>query len=417
MYLLPYYGKSGQIYYVGSLVSKEAKGGEGSVHCLPQNPGLVAKIYRCDVLSANDIKQRARKVESMLTKNSPLASSDSFCAWPQDALYDSDGVFCGYIMRSVEQGVKLSRKLSDKLRIQSTQEELIAIACNLAIAVEQVHSHSYVIGDFKPDNLLVDSHAFITIIDVDSFQFEFKDEFFPCKAGTPEWLPPELQETSFACHSFSAETDRWALAVIIFKLLMNDTHPFTHRMTNPLAERSSQSENVICGLSSHFPETNRAGLAIGEPLTCPPLSTLPPEVCNLFRQTFVDGHIADLRRPAAVEWITPLQQLSQRLIVCSVDVKHIYWEQVTSCPWCAVKRASRVPLTIEPPTSTAPKNKAPRQNPIQQGTSPYFNDIQYRNTQPKDASIETFLTAVGIGLAIVGAFVLIFLLLVVLLGV
>ena len=334
---MQYYTKSGQIYVIGDLVSKEARGGEGSVHSLPQDIGLVAKLYRAD-LGVQDISRRGRKIEAMLSKDSSLAADQTF-AWPLDALYDEKGIFAGYIMRSAADKIKLSRQLSDKLRKSMSLEELIVTACNLARTIESAHAQSYVIGDLKPENMLV-SKAVITVIDVDSFQFSASDELFPCRAGTPEWLPPELQNVSFTDQSFSLETDRWALAVIIFKLLMNDTHPFTHRVIDPNAERTTQKENVVSGVSAHFPETNKAKLPIARPLMSPSVESLPPDVRNLFEQAFIVGHLARWDRPCAADWIDPLQKFRKLLKRCDKNPSHQYWQEAAICPWCEIEEAS-----------------------------------------------------------------------------
>ncbi|MCL2402911.1 MAG: protein kinase [Coriobacteriia bacterium] len=334
-----YHTKGGKTYTLGGLISKEAKGGEGSVHRLPNNPDLVAKIYRVD-LGSDDLARRGRKIEAMLAKGSTLAADQTF-AWPLDSLYDVNGVFVGYVMRSAADKIKLSKQLSDKLRKNMTLEELIVAASNLARTIDSAHSQSYVIGDLKPENLLVSS-AVITVIDVDSFQFSVGSELFPCRAGTPEWLPPELQNASFTNQSFSLETDCWALAVIIFKLLMNDTHPFTHRVTAVSAERTTQKENIINGISAHFPDTHRSRLSIARPLTSPPIESLPLSVRKLFEQAFIEGHLAHWSRPKAADWIEPLRDFREQLVKCRANSSHQYWQGAAACPWCEIEKPAVV---------------------------------------------------------------------------
>jgi DNA-binding helix-hairpin-helix protein with protein kinase domain len=203
-----------------------ATGGEGKVYRIKGEPDLVAKVYRWNLFSPDAMKFRSEKIACMLSEKFS-SDANELCAWPRDALYDVRGLFYGYVMAYRPDAVKLSLLLSDGLREKNSYNKLLAVALNLALALRWIHSQGQVIGDLKPANILVDKKAIVTFIDTDSFHITGGDgRLFPCRAGTPEFLPPELQGRSFTATSFSQETDVWALAIIVFKLLMNNTTCF-----------------------------------------------------------------------------------------------------------------------------------------------------------------------------------------------
>ena len=90
----------------------------------------------------------------------------------------------------------------------------------------------------------VGDDALVTLMDTDSFQVRDPQNgvIYRCHVGTPEYTPSELQGRDFASVDRAPEHDLFGLAVLIFQLLMEGTHPFAGTFQGrgeppPLAER------------------------------------------------------------------------------------------------------------------------------------------------------------------------------------
>src|SRR5712691_4689158 len=70
--------------------------------------------------------------------------------------------------------------------------------------------------------------ALVTLVDTDSFQVcePHNGVVYRCPVGKPEFTPPELQGCPFAQVDRAPEHDLFGLAVLLFQLLMEGTHPF-----------------------------------------------------------------------------------------------------------------------------------------------------------------------------------------------
>jgi DNA-binding helix-hairpin-helix protein with protein kinase domain len=264
-------------------------------------------------------------------------------AWPQDLLHTDDtrGIMMGYLMCRVQD----MRPIIDYFNPASRRAHcplfnyryLTYTARNLVAAVKTVHDRGYVIGDINESNVLVNDRALVTLVDTDSFQVRDPQSgaIFRCPVGKPEYTPPELQNRVFAEIDRAVEHDLFALAVLVFSLLMEGTHPFDGLYQGegnpPLRE-----ERIAAG---HFVYGSRPGPYTVKP-TAPPWDLLPPRIRALFIQCFDQGHVNPTCRPSAADWQQALFYADQDLLTCSRNSQHLYGSHLTSCPWCA--RAERL---------------------------------------------------------------------------
>lgn len=100
-------------------------------------------------------------------------------------------------------------------------------AKNIATIIQSLHSQDYVIGDMKPQNILVNQYASALIIDTDSFQVRHPQtkEIYHCLVGSEEFTLPELLEKELAKIVQTPTHDNFRLALIIYHLLFGE-HPF-----------------------------------------------------------------------------------------------------------------------------------------------------------------------------------------------
>jgi serine/threonine protein kinase len=316
------------------------RGGEARVYLYPTDQSCVAKIYH------RPMDEHRRKLRAMLA-NPPvdpmLDKGHVSIAWPKDLLHtdDSRGIMMGYLMGRVQD----MRPIIDYFNPASRRAHcplfsyryLIYTARNLVAAVKTVHDRGYVIGDINESNVLVNDRALVTLVDTDSFQVQDPQSglIFRCPVGKPEYTPPELQNRVFAEIDRTVEHDLFALAVLLFSLLMEGTHPFDGLYQGegnpPLRE-----ERIAAG---HFVYGSRPGPYSPKP-AAPPWELLPPHIRRLFVRCFDQGHTNPSMRPSAAEWQQALYQADQDLMACSANSQHLYGVHLTSCPWCA--RAERL---------------------------------------------------------------------------
>ena len=156
--------------------------------------------------------------------------------WPLDVLYDENG-FVGYVMKRVKSVASLSELYSDtkyNLHIR------MYAAYNLCAAIDTIHSVGQVCGDLNPRNICInldgnDKDVYhVTLVDADSYHFVTEGTIYRCEVGLADYLAPEIQQKisgditlkNAPLPTFTRETDLFALAVHVFSLLMNGSHPF-----------------------------------------------------------------------------------------------------------------------------------------------------------------------------------------------
>ena len=325
-----YKGLSGKQYHTPD--APFAGGGEGDIYDVTGAPDYVAKIYRPDKRTT----ERERKL-SFMTANRPGAMEQY--AWPLDVLYEN-GSFAGYLMPKIKGKEKLRNLYVYDKRKGKPWPLYVAIAKNLSAAVYNVHEIHQVIGDLNPENILVNPNdGMVVLVDTDSYHISDSGRTYRCGVGMPEFVAPELQGIHFPSAplpTFTPETDRFSLAVLIFALLMNGAHPFACTVISGSSSRFQPIDNMQNGKCAFFPESRAGNMEI--PRYAPDIKTLPENLQNLFRRAFVSGHRTPSLRPSAEEWYHALEQLENHLKTCRSDPSHIYYEGAAECPWCQVSR-------------------------------------------------------------------------------
>lgn len=317
-----------------------ARGGEGCVHDVEGHPDLVAKIYH----PAGRTRVRENKIKAML-KSPPGGSTNSQIAWPTEILYEfATGKFLGFVMPRIRNVSKIDELYSYDKRDHHKWKWYIQAAQNLCAAVFSVHKSGHVIGDLNPANICVDPvTALVTLVDTDSYSIKAKDgTFYPCTVCRPEYVPAELLNLvnknidlkKAKGPTFTVYTDRFALGVHVFALLMNGCHPHACTVENDaLYAQYNLQKNIENG---YFPFWGKAS-GVGVPRYAPPLSILPEILRNLAMQTFSTGSAKPSLRAKPEEWFDALDELERSLTQCKKSGAHQYWSQLSACPLCAAR--------------------------------------------------------------------------------
>jgi DNA-binding helix-hairpin-helix protein with protein kinase domain len=308
------------------------RGGEASVYSVEGQPELVAKIYHQPPGA-----EKAEKLSQMVKLQSERLLALS--AWPVATLFLArNRSMAGFLMKNVARFKDIHLLYNPKSRTREFPPKanwrfLIHTASNVARAFAAVHECGHVIGDVNQSNVRVSPEtAVVSLVDCDSFQISANGKIYHCEVGVPLYTPPELQDTEFREVVRTPNHDNFGLAVLIFHLLFMGRHPFAGKF---LGRGEMPIEKAIAEQRFAFArDTQRTQML--PPPACVTLAHLPQEIGDLFISAFgPEGAVGG--RPDARQWIGVLTALVGRLIVCSSNKAHLFFNALSSCPWCQIE--------------------------------------------------------------------------------
>ncbi|MBW4689586.1 MAG: tetratricopeptide repeat protein [Komarekiella atlantica HA4396-MV6] len=317
------------------------RGGEACVYALPSDSNMVAKIYHKPTVAHAD------KLQAMLANppENPTASLGHISiAWPEVLLRSADGSggVIGFLMPRIQGMRPIIDFYNPRTRRQHcplfNYQYLLRTARNLAAAFAALHASGYCVGDVNESNILVSDTALVTLVDTDSFQVRDPSNHivYRCSVGKPEFTPPELQNKTFAQHDREISHDLFGLAVLVFQLLMEGTHPFSGIFQGAV-EPPPYEARIAAG---HFTYSKQRRVPYLPTPIAPAWEILHPNLQELFVRCFEEGHNSPHLRPSAQTWLSALAEAEDSLISCTVNPQHRYNNHLQSCPWC--ERTSRL---------------------------------------------------------------------------
>ncbi|MFP4338775.1 MAG: helix-hairpin-helix domain-containing protein, partial [Halothece sp.] len=311
------------------LVESIAQGGEGEVWKTSKK-GYLAKIYQ------DPTRERIDKLQVMLNypPRDPNADRNhvSF-SWPLSLLEDAQGRKAGFLMPAIEGGRELLQVYSPRLRKRENLEVdwrfLHVTALNIASIIQALHQAGYVLGDIKPQNILVNNRALPSIIDTDSFQVRdpVTGEIHRCPVASENYTPVELLGKDITQVNQDEVQDRFRLAVIIHCLLFGDT-PFKGKWVGE-GDSPEPTELVKQGW---WPYAENSFIQPSK-LTIP-LDIVFPELKSCFLRAFNEGHQQPNLRPSAGEWKQVLNDAVKHLQECPNKTLHVFSSHWRECYWC-----------------------------------------------------------------------------------
>jgi hypothetical protein len=172
----------------------------------------------------------------------------------------------------------------------------LQICTRLARAVRRMHFAGLAHADLSNKNVLIDPKSGdVCVIDIDSLVVPGVAP--PTVLGTPGYIAPEVLGRGAQP---SIATDKHALAVLIYQILLN-RHPLQGKKVH--STRSAEDdERLSMGSGALFVEhpTDRSNPPV-QPIRVP-MSRLGPHLEPLFLKTFVEGLHTPARRADAAEW-------------------------------------------------------------------------------------------------------------------
>lgn len=349
---------SGREYQFGELIGS---GGEGDVFRI-QGKAQVAKIFK------NPQKRTEQKLWYMVkhpiqdVQNGGGLSRFAFqTTWPLDILYSDSNNFIGYVMPeisgnleiiSVERGCNLA---SDRKVLPNYNRAFpVIVACNLAKTVAYLHEQNCIIGDLNPKNFLVTDSGSLVLLDTDSFDLLDPESgiHHRCCVGMEDYLAPELQGRNLesANSVFSVYSDNFGLAIHIFRLLMNDYHPFSGVQQVRIKDSGNVNqrvERIARGVSPFVGHHPGVDIPIGAPRL---EEMLPGYLIADFYQTFCytepEIRLVEKTRTPAAQWAHDLERFLGEIYdpdlcrICPNDRTHFYLNYQHGCGLC--KAAARL---------------------------------------------------------------------------
>lgn len=312
------------------------RGGEATVYRILDQPGRLAKIY--EPAPRPNYASKLAWMAGHPPANPTRDMEHPSLAWPDGLIFDSRKQLKGYGMPHIRQAVALLEVFNPRRRTlvlpSFDRRYLHRTARNLAAAMSALHRSGYVAGDINESNVLVTPAALVTLIDTDSFQVREersgKPVFHRCPVGKPEYTPPELQGKALGQMDRSPDHDAFGLAVLIFQLLMEGSHPFRAQWL-AAGDPPPLEERIARGM---FPYVANPAFPIAPPRRALSLDTLHPWLAELFRRCFVDGHRDPRYRPGPDLWMKALTRAEEALVCCAQG--HFYAGHLDRCPYCTM---------------------------------------------------------------------------------
>jgi len=371
-------GLSGTKYRLDTKLLND--GGEGEIYRVVGGTSKkVAKIYKAGIPN----RELEEKLAIMVNRP-PSPNVLSQVAWPLDIVYNVNNQFCGFIMHELNINAELGDiyKYPSQINISTLQK--IIIAENICAVISEVHRAGYVFGDFNPRNIGIDKKSgTVAFLDTDTYHVidSIKNKVYRCSVCAPGYAAPELLEKC-AVHiaanpndnsqayaktplpTFTKETDNFALAVHIFKLLMNGYTPYGGIKYTEYPSQASPGTGDAAVRRDNYcfkPGFKHQSVAI------PALDTFPQELSDLFTRAFMFGKLDPTQRPSAFEWYGVLGQYEKALVTCAKNPLHQYHKMNSSCPLCDADQ--RYGYSMTPPISQKQYNgvvQPPVYAPVQQ---------------------------------------------------
>lgn len=333
-------------FEIDTATEKNHHGTEGAVYL---HGATAIKLY------FKPTEEQRKKLEYLIAHR-PSASAEKLTAWPQEIVYDSKHHFVGYTMRKIEGHI--FSEITERFCTLWSEKYLIAIALSLIYCVDNIHKMGYCIGDFNPNNFLVNASTGQVIrLDIDSLHIEEPNMYYPCGTLYPDYTAPEIlyymkknhvkkpAELPKKC-SYNKQADLFALYALVFRILNKGYHPCTAVPKQTGSAVPSIIYRIRDGIRPYF--TNNLDYKL--PDYAPPLTHFSISIRMLFQQCFNQGFFHPNQRPSAQKLYQELNKL-YRIYFPNQNVN----AEVSTSRTRAVKniKAQRIPKSPKIPKKTS----------------------------------------------------------------
>ncbi len=306
------------------------RGGEARVYGIEGRHDLVAKLY-LEPGPEREAKLRAMLASVPEDPGGTTPGAHTALAWPRALVVDANGRVGGFAMPRLD--TRETRPLHQIYHPRSRREtapgfswrHLVRVSRNLSATVAALHAASYVVGDLNESNIMVSRRALVSLIDLDSIQVRDGRTVHRCVVGKLEYTAPELLGKSFRTLNRRPSSDVFALAVLVFQLLMEGAHPFAG-VWRGAGDPPGLEANIRNRRSPWFGSRH-----LDRPPAAPPASLLSPQLRRLLNRALISPGFA---RPSAADLQRALDRLERSLVTCTLNPQHLHPKHLRRCPWC-----------------------------------------------------------------------------------
>ncbi len=331
-YVALYANQSSKEVEIGEQINKG--GACGKIFLVKNLPNKVIKVFHNNSKSSS----YREKLEAMLL-NPPAIENiekdgETFCqiAWPEAIVEDENGFCVGYIMPLIDMKKAVSldhlmqKAVRKKLKLSEKYVYRMFAAYNVASIVSELHKKGHYIIDLKPSNIYVyKDNMFACLLDCDGFSIKGEgDKRYPAEFVSEEYILPEGKNMDVS--DMDEEQDKFALSVLVFRLLNNGIHPYAGTPYKSDDNLGIQDRIFL----HHYPYAMFADTY---------QAAHPYSLHQYFDKTTLDmfdvAFSKKYKRPMATDWQRHLWKILSEIKVCKKNKDHNYWTN-KGCGLCAV---------------------------------------------------------------------------------
>lgn len=199
---------------------------------------------------------------------------------PEHIAYDRGGKLIGYSMNLIKNSISLAALMtpSDQAEHNITHNDLMQIFLEVHDALVQLHKNGVIIGDLRPENILISSGA-IYIVDAESMQYGK----WKCHNFTPGWVDPLLCELKddgksvVKTQPHNEAGDWYAFSVMLFEALTG---------VSPYGGTLIEKGKIVPEFERPYSQKSVFNEKVIVPPFALPLDNLSPELRKFFENTF-----------------------------------------------------------------------------------------------------------------------------------
>ena len=339
---------------LGDLINKG--GAAGKIYACPLYPNMVAKIFH----DKSKSQTNRLKLEAMIQNKPHIPTIEENgkrfvqIAWPEAVLEDDEGFCIGYLMPLINtnEAVSLDHLMQKAVRqkqgLTEKYQARFNAAYNVTAMVAALHQCGHYIVDLKPANVSVyKENMRVAMFDCDGFSIRGNNNTrYPAEYVSEEYIYPEGMNQN--PEDMGEEQDKFALAVIIFRLLNNGIHPFAGTPRKKDAEMLDIQTRIEQYHYAYgvWPDTYQA------PHPYSIHDYFDKKTLDMFERAFAKNKI----RPTAKEWFEHLQYLDKILDKnkCKKNPDHAYFTN-KGCGLCAVEEKFKKTISEVKEEKAAPQ--------------------------------------------------------------
>lgn len=253
------------------------------------------------------------------------APARPYVVWPDKLLYAEwaakPEALVGFTMPVVEEAQPLTTFITPRHRARffrhASADAAYWLAGRIAECVGDLHGREkpsgILITDLTPRNILVSPDLTVRFIDADSFQYRLASGVHRSMESTPGFRAPRIAAASRAQQPlpvFEPEDDAYALAILLFHVLVDGAHPFRAAASFEVnGVQPDEEENM---LARRFPYVDAVRMAPPK-IRLQTWQKLPDRVKAAFEEVFAKGAVvsprawAELLAKARIEANSPMR--------------------------------------------------------------------------------------------------------------